>query len=40
VLFGEQNELAPAFLHRNYRFSPVSPLYVFGRPPDMSGSGL
>ena len=37
VLIGEFNEIFPAFVHRNYRYTEVIPQYVFGRPQDISG---
>jgi hypothetical protein len=38
VLIGQLQDTAPAFLRRNYRFTPVAPQYVFQRPQDVSVS--
>jgi hypothetical protein len=40
VLIGKVNETAAAFRRRNYRISLTAPLYVFGRPQDVSISKL
>ncbi len=37
VLIGGVDEIFPAFVRRNFRYTGVSPKYVFGRPQDMSG---
>ncbi len=37
LLIGEFDEITPAFVRRNFRYTGVSPQYVFGRPPDISG---
>ncbi len=36
VLIGSADEIFPAFVRRNYRYSEVSPQYVFGRSQDVS----
>jgi hypothetical protein len=36
VLIGGPDELFPAFVRRNYRYTEVSSQYVFGRPQDLS----
>lgn len=37
VLVGNIEQVASALLRRGYRYSPVSPLYAFGRPQEWSG---
>lgn len=37
VLIGKLAAVGPALLRRGFRYEPVSPLYVFGRPQDISG---
>jgi len=37
VVIGEFDEIIPALARRNFRYTGVSPQYVFGRPQDMSG---
>jgi hypothetical protein len=36
VLIGDIQDIAPAFLRRNYRYTPVAPMYVFQRFQDIS----
>ena len=36
VLIGELDTTGPALLRRRYRYAPVSPLYLFGRPQDLA----
>jgi hypothetical protein len=36
VLIGKIQDISPAFVRRNYRITPVTPQYVFGRPQDVS----
>lgn len=36
VLIGGLDATGPAFARRHFRYTPVSPLYVFGRPQDIS----
>ena len=38
VLIGDFQDIAPAFVRRNYRYTPVAPMYVFQRPQDVSVS--
>ena len=36
VLIGDLDATGPALVRRHFRYTPVSPLYVFGRPQDIS----
>jgi hypothetical protein len=36
VLIGDLDAIGPALVRRHFRYTPVSPLYVFGRPQDLS----
>jgi hypothetical protein len=36
VLIADLGALGPALVRRHYRYTPMSPLYVFGRPQDVS----
>jgi hypothetical protein len=36
VLIGDLDATGPALTRRHFRYTPVSPLYVFGRPQDIS----
>jgi hypothetical protein len=36
VLIGDLDAAGPALARRHFRYTPVSPLYVFGRPQDIS----
>lgn len=36
VVIGQLQDLAPAFLRRNYRFTPATPQYLFQRPQDVT----
>lgn len=36
VLIGDLDAAVPALARRHFRYTPVSPLYVFGRPQDIS----
>lgn len=38
VIIGNLQDLVPAFVRRNYRYTPLAPQYVFQRPQDISGS--
>jgi len=38
VIIGKIQDISPAFARRNYRYTPVSPRYVFQRPQDISVS--
>jgi hypothetical protein len=38
VLIGDFQDIAPAFVRRNYRYTPVAPMYVFKRSQDVSVS--
>jgi hypothetical protein len=40
VLIGKLDEWGPAFVRRNYRYSPVRPLHAFGRVQDLSGNKI
>ena len=36
VMIGDLGAMGPALLRRNFRHTPASPLYVFGRPQDIA----
>jgi len=38
VLIGDIQDVAPAFVLRSYRYTPVAPMYVFQRSQDISAS--
>lgn len=37
VLVGDMEVVGPALVRRHFRYTPMSPLYVFGRAQDLSG---